>query len=85
MVNAVLCKSWGNLIHGRCTKIKKVTNRLAIYFKCRKCKGWHETVQDQKEILHDVVETAADFSYLGSRINIGGGCEATVQSKTRIG
>ena len=38
MANAVLCKSCGNWIHGRCARIKGVTNRLAIDFKCRiKC------------------------------------------------
>ena len=29
MVNAVLCKSCGNWIHGRCAKIERVTNRVA--------------------------------------------------------
>ena len=39
MLNAVLCKSCGNWIHGRCARIKRVTNRLAIdCMKCRKCK-----------------------------------------------
>ena len=41
MVDAVLCKSCGNSIHGTCAKIKRVTNRLAIDYKCRKCKGYH--------------------------------------------
>ena len=40
MLNAVLCKSCGNWIHGRCAKITRVTNRLAIDYKCRKCK-WY--------------------------------------------
>ena len=40
MVNAVLCKSYGNWLHGRCSKIKMVTNRLAINLRCRKCKGY---------------------------------------------
>ena len=30
MSNAVLCKSCGNCIHGRCVKIKSATNRLTI-------------------------------------------------------
>ena len=30
MANAVLCKSCGNWIHGRCAKTKRVTNRFAI-------------------------------------------------------
>ena len=43
MLSAILCKSCGNWIHGRCTKTKRVTNRLAIDLKCRKCKGYHKT------------------------------------------
>ena len=61
MVNAVLCKSCGNRIHGRCTKIKMVTNRLAIDFKCRKFKGRHENLENQKEKLHDGVKAVIVF------------------------
>ena len=56
MLTAVLCKSCGNWIHGRCAKIKMVTDRLAIDFKCRKCKGYIKTV-DQREKLRDDAET----------------------------
>ena len=38
MLNATLCEFCRNLTHGRCAKIKMVTNRLAINLKCRKCK-----------------------------------------------
>ena len=57
MLNVVLCKSYGNWIHGRCAKIKMVINRLAIHLKCMKCKGFHKNVEDQNEKLHDDVET----------------------------
>ena len=76
--NAVLCKSCGNWIHGRWARIKRVTNRLEILFKCRKCKGCQKNVGDQKEKLHDDVVTMTDFSNLDDRINSGGGCEAVV-------
>ena len=82
LLNAVLCKSCGNWIHGRYAKIKRVTNRLAIDLKCRKCKGYHKNVEDQKEKLHDDVETATEFSYLDDRINSGGGCVAALTSRT---
>ena len=72
MLNAVLCKSCGNCIHGGCAKIKRVINRLLIDLKCRKCKGYHKHIEDQKEKLH-YVETETEFSYLGDRINSGGG------------
>ena len=84
MVNAVLCKSCGNWIHGRCAKIKRVTNRLAIDIKCRKCKGYHKNVEDQNEKLHDM-ETVTEFPYLGNIINSGGVCVTAVTSRTRLG
>ena len=79
--DAILCKSCGIWIHGRCANIKRVTNRLAI--KCRKCKRHHENVEDQKEILNDDVETLTEFLYLGERMNSGHRCEAVVISRTR--
>ena len=82
MANALLCKSCGNWIHGRCAKIKIVTNTLAIYLKCRKCNGYHKNV-GQEEKLHKDEETVTDFSYLGDRIYSGGGCEVTVTFRTR--
>ena len=51
MVDAVLCKFCGNLIHGRYAKIKIVANRLTIDFKYRKCKWYHKNMEDQKEKL----------------------------------
>ena len=85
MANAVLCKCCVNWIHGRCAKIKRVTNRLVIKFKCRKCKGSQKNVEDQKETLPNDMEAVTDFSYLGDRINSVGGCEVAVTSRTRLG
>ena len=82
MVNAVLCETCVNWIHGRCAKIKRATTRLAIDFEHRKCKGYHKSVEDQKEKLHDDVETVTEFSYLGDRIKSGGGFVAAVTSRT---
>ena len=79
MLNALLCTFCGNWIHGRCPKIKMVTNRLAIDIKCRKFKRHHEDVEDQKEKLHNV-ETETEFSYLGDRKNSGGGCVTAVKN-----
>ena len=60
-------------------------NRLAIDFKCRKCKGHHENAEDLEEKLNDYVETVTDFTYLGNRINSGGGCVAAVASRNKLG
>ena len=53
-------------MHGRCTKTKTVTNRLAIDFECRKCLGCQINIEDQEEKLHYDVVTVTDFSYLGN-------------------
>ena len=41
--------------------------------------------QNQEEKLHDDVKTVADLSYVDNRIYQGGGCEAAVTSRTRLG
>ena len=84
MGNAVLCRFCGTWIHERCAEIERVTNKLAIDAKCRKCKGYHENVEDQKENLHEDVETVTDFACLGDRIFSVGECEAGVASRTRL-
>ena len=39
MADSVLCTKCGNLVHGKCAQIKRVTTRLATHFVCLKCKG----------------------------------------------
>ena len=34
--NSVLCTKCGNLVHGGCAKVKRVTGRLAMHFACSK-------------------------------------------------
>ena len=69
MLNAVLCKSCGNWTHGRCAKMKRLANRLAIDLQCRKCEEYFENADDQKEKLNDDVETVTEYAYLGDRID----------------
>ena len=42
MVNAVLHKYCGNLIHGGCAKIERKSNRLVIDIIYRTFKGYHK-------------------------------------------
>ena len=56
---------------------------LTMNFKCSKCKRCYGTI-DQKEKLHDDVETLTDFLYLEDKINTGG-CEVAVAYRTRLG
>ena len=74
MLIAVLCTSCRNWIHGRCAKVKRVINRLAIDYKCRKCKGYDKNAEDQKKKLHNDVETMTELSYPSDRIDSRGGC-----------
>ena len=82
---AVLCKSCGNWIQVGCAKIKKVTNRHAIDLNVRNAMGITKIIEDQKEKLHDDMETVKEFSNLDDRINSGGGCEVAVTSSIIIG
>ena len=43
MLNAVLCKYCGNWIHGRCAKIKRIANTLAIDLNVGNAKGMTKT------------------------------------------
>ena len=61
-------------------KYQWVTNCLAIYLRCWKCKGHNENVGDQKEKLHHDVETVTELSFVGDGINSGGLCEAAITS-----
>ena len=58
MANAVLCRSHGKWIHGRCENIKRVTNTLAIDIKC---KGCHKNGEYQEEKLHEDLKTVTGF------------------------
>ena len=49
MLNAVLCKSCGNLIHGRYAKIKMVTNRYPIDFNVGNAKSITKTCYHQSD------------------------------------
>ena len=65
--------------------IIRVSNRLAIDFRCRNCKGYLKNVDNQKGKLHNDVESLTELSYLGDRINSEGECETAVTCRTRIG
>ena len=76
------CKKW---IHGRCAKEKRVTLRLGRDFVCGRCNKQADGFMDSVEELCEEVETVRGFCYLGDRVNAGGGCEAAVIARARIG
>ena len=41
--------------------------------------------EKQQEVMCDEVETVKGFSNLGNRLNVSGGCKATVTARTRLG
>ena len=84
-VNSVLCVKCRKWIHGRCAKVKRVTLRLGRDFVCGRCKKQADEFMDSVEELCEEVETVRGFCYLGNRVNAGGGCEAAVTARARIG
>ena len=56
MANSVLWTKCENWVHGRCAKIKRVTNRLTMHFICSKCRRIMKRTVDLIEKLCDKVE-----------------------------
>ena len=83
--NAVCCTQSTKWIHGRCTKMKKVTRSFARYFVCRRCTGAGEGTEEPVEVLCDELETVKRFCYLKDRLSANDGCETAVTSRVRIG
>ena len=83
--NAVCCTQSTKWIHGRCTKMKKVTCGSARHFVCRRCAHVENGTKEPVEVLRDEVETVKEFCYLGDRLNASDGCETAVTSRVRIG
>ena len=50
---------------------------------CKKCEGYIGEAVELEVMLCDEVETVCKFAYLGDRVSVGGGCEATVTARTR--
>ena len=85
-VNSVLCTKCDQWIHGRCSKLKKVTPSAARFLVCSKCnKVTNGAGEVQQEVMCDEVEIVKGFCYLGNRLNASGGCEAAVTARTRLG
>ena len=60
-----------------------MTPKISINLTCRKCEGnIGEGVEQEDRLCHEV-ETVKGFTYLGDRMNAGGGCEAAVTARTR--
>ena len=51
--NAVCCTQRTKLIHGRCTKMKKVTCSSARHFACRRCTDVGDSTEEPVEVLCD--------------------------------
>ena len=52
---------------------------------CRRCKKQADGLMVSVEELCEEVETVRGFCYLGDSVNAGGGCEAAVTARARIG
>ena len=83
--NAVCCTQCTKWIHGRCTKMKKVTCSSARHIVCRRCEDVGDGTEEPVKVLGDEVVTVKGCCYLGDRLNASGGCESAVTSRVRIG
>ena len=87
MANLVMCTKCGKWVRGRCTKIKKVTSTLAKGFACELCVDTMEVIVKRYEEISffDQVDFVKSFCYLEDRLNAGGGSDAAVTARMRIG
>ena len=81
----MLCVKSRKWIHGRCAKVKRVTLRLGRDFECGRCKKQADGFMNSVKELYEEVKTVRGFCYLGDKVNAGGGCEAAVTARARIG
>ena len=65
--------------------MKRVTQRLAKDFVCGRCEKGVGGVVEQREKLCDEVESVKEFTYLGDKVSVDGGCEAAVTARVRFG
>ena len=82
--NAVCCTQCTKWIHGRCTKMKKVTCSSARNFVCRRSTDVGDGMEEPVEVLCHELETVKGYCCLGDRLNASGGCETAVTSRVRI-
>ena len=55
--NSVLCGKFGKWVHGRCTKMKRVTPRLANNFVCGKCDlNFEKKVEPVEEYRTELIQ-----------------------------
>ena len=59
--NAVCCTQCMKWIHGRCTKMKKVTCSSARDLVCRRCTDVGDGTEEPVKVFCDEVETVKDF------------------------
>ena len=57
-VNSILCTKCDQWIHGRCSKLKKVTKNAARFFVCSKCnKATYGVGEVQPKVMCDEMKT----------------------------
>ena len=83
--NVVWCKQCTKWIHGRCTKMEKVTCSSARDFVSRRFTDVGDSTEEPAEVSCDEEETVKVFCYLGDRLNASRGCETAVTSRVRTG
>ena len=86
MRNSCICTTCQKWIHAKCAGVKKITNRMAENFVCKKCRDIRNGSRNEQEQLYmGEVDKVDRFCYLGDTINSGGGCEIAVARRCRLG
>ena len=62
-----------------------VTPMFSRNFICGRFEGNIGEAVEQEVKICDEVEIVSEFTYLGDRVSVGGGCEAAVAARTRCG
>ena len=74
-------------VHGRCTKIKKVSSTLANGFVREECVEAIKRIgeSDEEVSFDDQVELVKNLRHFGDSLNASNGSEAAVTTRTMIG
>ena len=82
-IKSVLCVQCGKWIDGRCTGVKRLTEKFSRNSTSRICEGNIAEAVEQEERPCNEEETVREFTSLGDRIRTCEKCEAAVIARTR--
>ena len=85
-VNSIRCTTCQKLVHVRCARVEKVTNRMTERFMSKKNGGTSDgscKVEEQETIYMAYVKEEHNFCYFGNMIKSGVSCEIEVARRCK--